>query len=71
MKYIHVCCNDLLFLTLNMKSFKSTDSHQDKSSYKAWVLFMLLVVYIFNFIDRQIIGILAVPIQAENLPRGR
>ena len=54
-----------------MKSFKSTDSHQDKSSYKAWVLFMLLVVYIFNFIDRQIIGILAVPIQAENLPRGR
>ena len=48
-----------------MKSFKSTDSHQDKSSYKAWVLFMLLVVYIFNFIDRQIIGILAVPIQAE------
>src|SRR5210317_1083573 len=65
MKYIHVCCNDLLFLTLNMKSFKSTDSHQDKSSYKAWVLFMLLVVYIFNFIDRQIIGILAVPIQAE------
>ena len=48
-----------------MKSFKSTDSHQDKSSYKAWVLFMLLIVYIFNFIDRQIIGILAVPIQAE------
>ena len=48
-----------------MKSVKSTDSHQDKKSYKAWVLFMLLVVYIFNFIDRQIIGILAVPIQAE------
>ena len=48
-----------------MKSVKSTDSHQDKNSYKAWVLFMLLVVYIFNFIDRQIIGILAVPIQAE------
>ena len=48
-----------------MKPFKSTDSHQDKSSYKAWVLFMLLIVYIFNFIDRQIIGILAVPIQAE------
>jgi MFS family permease len=48
-----------------MKSVKSTVSHQDKNSYKAWVLFMLLVVYIFNFIDRQIIGILAVPIQAE------
>ena len=29
------------------------------------VLFVLLVAYIFNFIDRQIIGVLAVPIKAE------
>lgn len=29
------------------------------------VLLVLLLAYIFNFIDRQIIGILAVPIQAE------
>jgi len=29
------------------------------------VLFILLIAYIFNFIDRQIIGVLAVPIKAE------
>ena len=29
------------------------------------VLLILLLAYIFNFIDRQIIGILAVPIKAE------
>ena len=29
------------------------------------VLAMLLVVYIFNFIDRQILSILAAPIQAD------
>lgn len=33
--------------------------------YRAWVLFILIAVYTFNFIDRQIIGILAIPIQAE------
>jgi MFS family permease len=31
----------------------------------ARVLFILLLAYIFNFIDRQIIGILAVPIKAD------
>ncbi len=34
-------------------------------AYRAWVLFILVVVYTFNFIDRQIVGILAVPIKAE------
>ena len=29
------------------------------------VLLILLLAYIFNFIDRQIIGVLAVPIKAE------
>ncbi|HYJ31134.1 MAG TPA: MFS transporter, partial [Allosphingosinicella sp.] len=29
------------------------------------VLAILLLAYIFNFIDRQIIGVLAVPIKAE------
>ena len=33
--------------------------------YRAYVLFILVVVYTFNFIDRQIVGILAVPIKAE------
>ena len=48
------------------------DNATDKESkleaaagYRGYVLFMLIVVYTFNFIDRQIIGILAVPIQAE------
>ena len=30
------------------------------SGYRAYVLFALIVVYTFNFIDRQIIGILAI-----------
>ncbi|NHK28676.1 MFS transporter [Parvularcula flava] len=34
-------------------------------AYRAWVLFILVVVYTFNFIDRQITGILAVPIKAD------
>ncbi|MDX1555931.1 MAG: MFS transporter [Xanthomonadales bacterium] len=32
---------------------------------RAWVLSILVVVYTFNFIDRQITGILAVPIKAD------
>ena len=31
-------------------------------AYRAWVLFILVTVYTFNFIDRQIVGILAVPV---------
>ena len=40
---------------------------QDQASagYRAYVMFILVVVYTFNFIDRQIIGILAVPIKAD------
>jgi len=34
-------------------------------TYRAWVLFILVVVYTFNFIDRQIVGILAVPIKED------
>jgi MFS family permease len=34
-------------------------------AYRAYVLFILVVVYTFNFIDRQIVGILAVPIKTE------
>jgi MFS family permease len=32
---------------------------------RAYTLFILVVVYTFNFIDRQIVGILAVPIKAD------
>ncbi len=35
------------------------------AGYRVWVLFMLFVVYAFNFLDRQIISILAIPIQQE------
>ncbi len=34
-------------------------------AYRRWALFILVVVYTLNFVDRQIIGILAVPIKAE------
>lgn len=34
-------------------------------AYRGYVLFILVLVYTFNFIDRQIIGILAAPIKAE------
>ncbi len=33
--------------------------------YRAYVLFILVLVYTFNFIDRQIVGILAVPIKED------
>ncbi len=35
------------------------------SGKRGYVLFILVLVYTFNFIDRQIIGILAVPIKAD------
>ncbi|WP_019961654.1 spinster family MFS transporter [Woodsholea maritima] len=38
---------------------------QQGGLYRTFVLFMLIVVYTFNFIDRQIIGILSIPIQEE------
>ncbi len=42
--------------------------HPDRGVAKtnqAYVLFILVLVYTFNFIDRQIIGILAIPIKAD------
>ncbi len=38
---------------------------QSTPAYRAWALFILVVVYTFNFIDRQIVGILAVPIKRD------
>jgi predicted MFS family arabinose efflux permease len=35
------------------------------SGSRAYVLFILVLVYTFNFLDRQIVGILAVPIKAD------
>ena len=39
--------------------------HPPRAALATRVLLLLLLAYIFNFIDRQIIGILAVPIKAE------
>jgi len=47
-----------------MKSF-SPDNQGELPGNRAYVLFILVVVYTFNFIDRQIIGILAIPIKAD------
>jgi sugar phosphate permease len=38
---------------------------EPSSSYRIYVLAMLILVYTFNFLDRQILGILAIPIKAE------
>ncbi|NJM35969.1 MAG: MFS transporter, partial [Rhodomicrobium sp.] len=38
---------------------------ESSTAYRAYVLFILVLVYTFNFIDRQIVGILAVPIKAD------
>lgn len=46
----------------------SADYQRDSHStprYRAVVLAMLLLVYSFNFLDRQILGILAIPIKAD------
>jgi MFS family permease len=43
----------------------STGSTADTPAYRGYVLFVLFLVYTLNFIDRQIIGILGVPIKAE------
>ncbi len=38
---------------------------EPSAAYKAYVLFILVIVYTFNFLDRQIVGILAVPIKED------
>lgn len=43
----------------------STPSSTKSDPHRNTVLAMLLVVYIFNFVDRQILSILAAPIQAD------
>ena len=43
----------------------STADDAASLAYRSYVLAVLVIVYTFNFIDRQIVGILAVPIKAE------
>ena len=44
---------------------EATDPAAESPRYRLVVLAMLVLVYTFNFIDRQIVGILAVPIKAD------
>ncbi len=48
-----------------MSDTTETGEKHPSALYRAYVLFLLIGVYIFNFVDRQIIGILAVPIQED------
>jgi predicted MFS family arabinose efflux permease len=41
------------------------ETPRPSNAYRAYVLCILVLVYTFNFIDRQIIGILAIPIKEE------
>jgi MFS family permease len=47
---------------MNVSDSQETGLFEGK---RAYILFILVLVYTFNFIDRQIIGILAVPIKAD------
>jgi len=47
------------------KATSADSKQQDSSGYRYLVLFLLFVVYTFNFLDRQIISILAIPIKEE------
>ena len=42
-----------------------TDNNEPTKGYRTFVLILLTIVYGFNFIDRQIVGILAPFIQAD------
>ena len=44
---------------------EETTTASTTARYRAWVLFILVVVYTFNFIDRQILSILKEPIKDE------
>lgn len=41
------------------------DTPATSAGYRSYVLGILILVYTFNFIDRQILGVLAIPIQQE------
>ncbi len=43
----------------------TTKSPTESKAYLGWVMFILVLVYTFNFVDRSIISILAIPIQDE------
>ena len=48
-----------------MSDAPETDAPEIGGRYAKYVLFVLVIVYIFNFIDRQILSILIEPIKAD------
>lgn len=57
-------CRSLAILIVQVMPTESK-TRPEGNAYRAYILLALSMVYTFNFIDRQIIGILAVPIQQE------
>ena len=53
--------------TSDAESIENANAQGEKSAtgYSWYVLFVLVIVYILNFIDRQIVSILAVDIKAD------
>jgi MFS family permease len=49
----------------SVRGVSSTADEAASLAYRSYVLVVLVIVYTFNFIDRQIVGILAVPIKSE------
>ena len=54
----------IIFFSKNFESYEQIMGNKNKS-YRAFVLVLLTIVYGFNFIDRQIVGILAPFIQKD------
>jgi MFS family permease len=50
---------------LSEATTKSEDQLLESKTYLGWIMFVLVLVYTFNFIDRSILSILAIPIQKE------
>jgi MFS family permease len=55
------------FRSVCMSEIKKRAEPTASRAYRAYVLAILVLVYTFNFMDRQIVGILAVPIKADLL----
>jgi len=52
-------------VTTEEQSDPSARSTQDSTGYTRWVLFLLLLLYAFNFLDRQVINILGQSIKTD------
>jgi MFS family permease len=52
-------------VSASVPGVSSTADEAVSLAYRSYVLVVLVIVYTFNFIDRQIVGILAVPIKTE------